>query len=134
MTLGDENSNSSGGLEINITDITDASRNDASGNDASSNDASGNDASGNDASGNDASGNDAPGDDASGNDAPGDDASGIDVYNTLDQQEKGEINQKIFRMCGPLVTKQSDTCVSICSKIDTSQYPIDALGCFRFKS
>ena len=112
MNLGDENSNSSGGLEINITDITDASRNDASGNDASGNDASGNDASGNDASGND--------------------ASGIGVYNTLDQQEKGEINQKIFRMWGPLVTKQSDTCVPICSKIDTSQYPIDAQGCFRF--
>ena len=78
MSADDENNMEQHGLEMSVTDVNDASGNDASGNDASGNDASGNDASGN------------------------------EFYRDLDQQERGVINQKIFKMWGPLVTKHGE--------------------------
>jgi len=55
----------------------------------------------------------------------------------LSKQERGEMEQKIFQMWGPLKTSNMKVFPPVpdtaeINPIDTSQYPIDARGCFRF--
>jgi len=74
-------------------------------------------------------------------DASGGDVSGTTFAQTLDRQERGEVGENIKQMWGSLSATNTKapsftlttTIDNSRNAIDTSKYPIDGQGCFRFK-